>query len=962
MATATGPARSAGRFERWRAGWRVALRMARRDVRRHRGRSALIVVLVGLPVLLLTAGSTLWFTDNLNPVEQLPFEVGRTQGFVTAPQPYQLRQLADPMSQEGWPDGQEPPAAVPLPGVRDGHEQDALEALLGADLLGLTSSPATAEVDGHFSTAIVLGADLSRPEPLSPRVTLETGRWPREADEVVVTAQGLEHGLPASGTMTLTPEDPERNRHGRVVTVVGTGRAFDAQGAQYLVQSDLVTRLDPDTAASAYASRQWLVDRPQPLTWSEIEKLNTYGVAVYSRHVTLHPETVTRRSEARQQDDVALLVVGSTALGLLLLTTLLAGPAFAVSAARQRRTLALAASNGATTAQLRRSVLGQALVLGVLSALVGAGSGVAAGVGCTLAIRMVRPDLMFGPLEIPWPAVALVAAAAVVSSVVAALIPSRGLGRLDIVTVLRGQAVSPRLRRRVPAVGAVLAAAGAAAVTWAALQENDWVLPVFLGGAVSLVVGALMVVPLVLSVFARVADRLPLPLRMAAREAGRQRGRATPTVAAIMAGAAVLAVVAVALQADTVRQARDHIERVRPGQGYVPPGPTIRPDFTGMAATLTRVERSVSTLTLQRLTRADDSGQGVQLVAQRPGCTLTQTLLPPPPNPPAGESRCQTLATNNVLQGASIAAADLDELDRFLEVTTSQRRALEGGALAIVDPEAVRDLPRPSLFGSSARTIDRLRPVDVDVTDGAVTFARYVEKRGKDDLPLPPASTDISLIRVPVVLLTHEQWMRLVVAFRGDGGLLTTQTAAALGLAVQPDSLLVRAPGGISPELETRLNDVLQSTYGGTAIQVERGFQRDDALMLAILFGVIGLVILVATLIATALSQAENAPLLGTLAAVGATRATRRALAGVQAAYLGLLGSGLGLAVGLVPGVAIARLLTATYTQDGLRIPPASVELPWLQLVLPLLAVPLVAGLLAWVSIRRAPTVTRRAT
>ena len=47
---------------------------------------------------------------------------------------------------------------------------------------------------------------------------------------------------------------------------------------------------------------------------------------------------------------------------LFILTTLLVGPAFAVSAARQRRTLALAATNGAETRQLRRTVLAQALV------------------------------------------------------------------------------------------------------------------------------------------------------------------------------------------------------------------------------------------------------------------------------------------------------------------------------------------------------------------------------------------------------------------------------------------------------------------------------------------------------------------------------------------------------------------------------------------------------------------------
>lgn len=962
MGATAGAASRTSRFESWRAGWRVALRMARRDVRRHRGRSLLIVVMVGLPVLLLTAATTLWFTDDLDTVERLPFQLGRAQAFVMGPSEWEVRQFADPSSQEGW-EG-EPPPAQPLPDAAGGDEEK-LETLLDADLYALTTSATTVEVDGHYSTAVVLAADLSRPEVLAPRVTLGTGRWPGSTDEVVVTAQGIEHGLPASGTMTMRSEGPGTATSARTVTVVGTGRAFDSSSSEVLTQADLLTAQGPATQTSpdAYAMRQWLVDRPEPLTWPQIERLNTYGVVAYSRHVALHPETVTRQPESNPRDQVALLVVGASALGLLLLTTLLAGPAFAVSASSQRHTLALAASNGATRAQLRRSVLGQALVLGVLSSLLGAGLGLVSGLGITAVIRLVRPDLLFGPVDIPWPTVGLVTVAAVVSSVVAALIPSRGLGRLDIVSVLRGQSVSAPLRRRVPATGAVLTAVGAAAVTWTSYGQASLNYLVFLAGCVLLVIGALMLVPLALATVARIAHRLPLPLRMAAREAGRQRGRATPTVAAIMAGAAVLAVVAVALQADTVRQARYHNQLLMPGQGMVQWG-LARP-APGVTASLEQVDPGVSRLALHHLSAYDSASTTTLLVAQRPGCTLEETTARDEARAQSlgTATRCLTLATDSPIAGASLAAASLPELDRFLELTASQRASLGAGALAVVDPESVGGLPEPTLDSAPPQTVDRYRPVSVDVQGGRVTFASFEDRRGPDDMPLSPQRADITLVDLPVVLLTHEQWMRLVVGWSGGpGGLVTVETATRLGADLQQEAILVRAPGGISPELESRLSEVLRSTSADTFLQVERGFQRDDALALAILFGVIGLVILVATLIATALSQAENAPLLGTLAAVGATRATRRALAGSQALYLGLLGSVLGLAIGLVPGVAIARLVTTTYRDDGTTILPPSIDVPWLQVVLPLLAVPLVAGGLAWVSIRRAPTLTRRAT
>ena len=48
----------------------------------------------------------------------------------------------------------------------------------------------------------------------------------------------------------------------------------------------------------------------------------------------------------------------------------------------------------------------------------------------------------------------------------------------------------------------------------------------------------------------------------------------------------------------------------------------------------------------------------------------------------------------------------------------------------------------------------------------------------------------------------------------------------------------------------------------------------------------------------------------GTLAAVGATRRTRRAFAAAQAMVVGFIGVVLGIAVGLVPGIAVHLSLT----------------------------------------------------
>ncbi|MDN5795171.1 MAG: ABC transporter permease [Intrasporangium sp.] len=963
------PAHGASRFEKWRSGWRVALRMARRDVRRHRGRSVLITVMVGLPVLLLVAGSTLWFSNDLNSAERLPLQVGQSQGYLVGPRPEALKQLLDPYSSyDSGAEGQVPAPARPVPGYGPGTQERALEDLVGGRLHHLTMTYGTARVGKHLLHVQVLGADGSArgaAATLAPRVTLSSGRWPAGPGEVLVTPVGVAEGLPASGTFELGIDvvvGDHQERQTQQVTVVGTGQGFQVWGAQQISPVGVIT-----TPTEGPMEGQWLVERSAPITWPEIERLNTYGVGTYSRYVAQHPDTMNVPSEYTARSDDTLFVVGSAALGLLLLTSLLAGPAFAVSAARQRRTLALAASNGATRAQLRRSVLAQALVLGVLSSLAGAVVGVVGGLAGALVLGRFKPYYFLGPLEVPWTAVAIVVAAGILSSVVAALVPSRGLGKLDIVSILRGQSVSAPLRAHIPVVGAILAGIGVGAVLYASFRSQGVYVFVFLGGVLLLVVGALLMVPLVLAVGARLSQRLPLAGRMAAREAGRLRGRATPTVAAIMAGAAVLATVCIALQADTVRSSRNYQPQTLEGQAVLNawgPGETL----SGVLTAVQRAEPSLHALVVRGDAQGTDD-TSTRLAAVRPGCTPDETIPeiaedpngPPSTAPGDRPPPCATLALSGSAPGTRLIVVDLDELADFVDLTEAQRAALAKGGLAVLDPTVTKTLPVQDPFRMGNTDIDLQRPVDVDVADGAVGFYRYEVTPKPDGYDVDAKHTD--QVELPIVPLSHEQWVRLAVGWFGvPGGLITTETAASLGVETAPDMALLRGDSAITPAQEQRLVDAAASVSPEATVTVERGFQRSDGLVIAIVIAVIALVILVATLIATALGQAEAAPLLGTLAAVGATRRTRRAMAGAQATYLALLGAVLGVLVGIAPGIAISRIITANYTEDGIDLSGVVIDIPWLQILLPVLLVPLVAGALAWVSIRRAPVVTRRST
>ena len=94
-------------------------------------------------------------------------------------------------------------------------------------------------------------------------------------------------------------------------------------------------------------------------------------------------------------------------------------------------------------------------------------------------------------------AMAILVPCAVLSAVVAALVPSLRLGRLDVIGAMRGQSVSPRLNRVLPVVGLVAAALGGTVVVTGARMQSGGDIRVTLG-AFALVLGTLLVVPALL--------------------------------------------------------------------------------------------------------------------------------------------------------------------------------------------------------------------------------------------------------------------------------------------------------------------------------------------------------------------------------------------------------------------------------------------------------------------------------
>ncbi|MGH8793218.1 MAG: FtsX-like permease family protein, partial [Stackebrandtia sp.] len=122
--------------------------------------------------------------------------------------------------------------------------------------------------------------------------------------------------------------------------------------------------------------------------------------------------------------------------------------------------------------------------------------------------------------------------------------------------------------------------------------------------------------------------------------------------------------------------------------------------------------------------------------------------------------------------------------------------------------------------------------------------------------------------------------------------------------------------------------------------------QSSEVQTVLLLLGVVsGLLALGATAVATALAAAESRRDLGTLAAIGASPTMRRKLSLFQAGTISLLGAGLGVLAGV--GACAAAIAAFNTTLSGLypiqELYPLS--MPWLNIVLALAVVPLVAML-----------------
>ena len=386
---------------------------------------------------------------------------------------------------------------------------------------------------GSLTTATV-GGSADGLGTVSP-FELASGRAPEGRGEVVVdVATARDNGFAVGDEVTVLLTGPAQRF--RIVGTVRFGGKEDLGGTTYAL-------FDLPTA-------QQLLDRQGRL--DDVVVSADEGVApeelVRRLEVALPEGVEVTTSEARAEERSSTaregLSIVNTALTAFAVISLAVGSfiilnTFTIVVAQRTRELALLRALGASRRQVRRSVLLEAAVVGLLASVLGAVAGVGLALGLRSLIEAFGLGLPGSGIVVEASSLWLPVIVGVVVTSVAAYLPARRAGSLAPLAAMRQVELAPSGARLRSVIGVVLVAVG--------------VLLGFLGVPFLLIGVALLapvLVPRLAAVIGVPARRLgKLPGRLGLANSVRNPRRTASTASALMVGLGL--VVSVAVIADS---------------------------------------------------------------------------------------------------------------------------------------------------------------------------------------------------------------------------------------------------------------------------------------------------------------------------------------------------------------------------------------------------------------------------
>ncbi|WP_216588118.1 FtsX-like permease family protein [Streptomyces brasiliscabiei] len=949
----------------WFHSWRAAVRIARRDAWRSKGRSFLVLAMIALPILGVSALDLTLRSAELTPAQRMERTLGAADARFSDAGTAGVAILQDPEGEQHTPAGDYDSPGTSWP---DGPT-DVTKAIPAGSTV-LTDSRGSAKLTTRHGLLQAEVRELAAADPVARGIMrLQEGRFPEKNDEIAATTRFLESsGLSVGSTLTARGFDrtyvisgsyelPSDLKAQQVNALPG---AFLAPYAEAVEKAGLPKPEDSTT---------YLVKKSGGFTWNTVQAINAKGVLVTSRAVALDPPADSEvplfqkegwaNYESGGTDAAALAAVG-TVVGLAMLEIcLLAGPAFAVGARRSRRQLGLVGANGGARSHIRAIVLSGGLVIGVVAALVG----MVLALILTFALRPLLEDYMgqrFGGFTVRPLELLAIAALAVLTGLLAAIVPAVTASRQTVLASLTGRRGVRRSSRVLPLIGLGAVLLGAVIALYGSVVSDQFVLVA--GGSAIAELGVVAMTPALVGLFGRAGRWLPLSPRLALRDAVRNRGRTAPAVAAVLAAVAgTVAVSTYAASSDAQSQAE-----YQAGLPY------------GAVAALVTEEggRDVPEVrdAVQRTLPVDVRADVFRIAVGKPGCA------PYDEGEGCGRFEVVTPPANE----CPLWVSTPDGSDPAEKYSKEQRRALakdwrclsdggngiyvDGGlliadapllkVLGIDDPGATKALADGKLVSFHKPQVDRNGAVGIKL----ITDPKAADRAAEQNKPVPGELKSFPAYQVPGSPDSY-----------GVQSVLSPAAAKAAGLTTVPLGAFFSTDRIPSTEERQKLDAEIAKLGSNVELTVEQGWVDKNGLVLLALTVFAGLVTIGAAGIATGLAQADAEADLKTLAAVGAPPSVRRMLSGFQCGVVAAMGVVLGSAAGVLPAVGLRlteereqlrsyqEALDNGWSGTGDAPPYVPIIVPWETLAALLVVVPLGAALLAALVTRSRGALARRA-
>lgn len=517
----------------------------------HKGRMALSAVAVLLSVAFVCG--TLVFTDTMNTTFDKLFAA--TSADVTvSPKTAKV----DDTPENGKP--QSLPASL----IAQVEKADGVKKAEGA-----VSSSSVTVVDSHNKN---MGSDTGAPTLAGNwtsndlrSMEITSGHAPRGSTEVMVDAD------------TADKHDLKIGDELRTIAVTGDIKARISGIATFKVTNPGAAVVYLDTATA----QQKLLGSPDVFTQISITAEPGVSDAQLKQDVTAaldgsaayKVQTQKEAAEANKDsmgsflDVMKYAMLGFAGIAFLVGIFLIVNT-FSMLVAQRTREIGLMRAIGSSRKQVNRSVLLEAVLLGIVGSILGVAAGVGLAVGLMKVMGAIGMELSTGDLTVAWTTPAVGLALGIIVTVLAAYVPARRAGKVSPMAALRdaGTPADAKSGRVRAGIGLVLTGAGAAAL-WAttrADEASDG--SAFLGlGVVLTLLGFIVIGPLLAGVVVRALSVVVLRFfgpvgRLAERNALRNPRRTGATGAALMIGLALVACLSV-VGSSMVASATDELDK-----------------------------------------------------------------------------------------------------------------------------------------------------------------------------------------------------------------------------------------------------------------------------------------------------------------------------------------------------------------------------------------------------------------